>query len=172
MSKALCVLMKKIALFIILSVLAGCNKPESIETFYERWLSDNYEALDKIENIVRRDDRFEKVWTVGSAVKFSIQNSNGVTIVELPEDHEIYKVLPKHNNMLYLVNEIGIFVGVGVTSKCGEFTCIVGIARFRGEKREECASESPPEEGLICISPLKGQWYLQYHYLGKIEENT
>ena len=156
----------------MLSVLAGCNKTESIETFYEKWLSVNYKALDEIEQIVKSDDRFEKIWTVGSAVKFSIQNSDGVKIVEIPEDHEIYNVLPKHNNMLYLVNESGIFIGVGVTSQCGEFTCTVGIARFKGERRGLCNNEHPPEEGLMCISPLKGEWYLQYHYLGKIEANT
>lgn len=159
------VIMKNILLFGLTSLLFGCASNQDPEDYYLNWVKNYYSDLSNLDRIAFSDSRFEKIWTRGNEVSFSILDGEKKKYVDIEKEHDIFKYLPTHSNMLYLINETGMSFGVGVSHKCKTMVCTIGVAKFRGKTPPLCSEVNKIVKGLICIEPLYKEWYTKYHYL-------
>ena len=151
----------------------SCKKDASHESFYESWVKDNYSALNKVDQIVYSDNSFNKIWAKQPENIFSLLKDDRKTIVHISDTHEIRDFLPEHNNMLYLINESGIFVGVGLGAECEGVDCSISVAKFREGGPNVFCSDVPsvkfePRQKLchhVCLRKLVDMFFTDTAYL-------
>lgn len=159
----------RLLLFVFaITCLIGCERKDDLESFYRQWLEKNEAQLLEVERVALSDLTFNKIWTLGETTQFTYHKNGNVTYIDVPLGHDIWRVLPRHKNMLYLVNDTGIFIGVGVDSECMDYHCSISIARPRhGEFSPICADITEYSNGTVCYKHLQNNWYLQYLYFFK-----